>query len=116
MSNIIEEKTFDFAVKLVNVCKFLKNEKRENVLSLQLLRSATSIGANVREAERGQSTADFYAKMSIALKEANETEYWLQLLYRTDYLNLEQYNNLQNDINEIICILVSITRTVKNKM
>ena len=90
--NIIVDKSFDFAVRIVNLNKYLNNEQKEYVLSKQLLRSGTSIGANVSEAERAQSKADFISKMSIALKEANETNYWLKLLYKTDYLNKSQYD------------------------
>ena len=85
--NIIVDKSFDFAVRIVNLNKYLNNEQKEYVLSKQLLRSGKSIGANVSEAERAQSKADFISKMSIALKEANETNYWLKLLYKTDYLS-----------------------------
>ena len=117
MQNIIETKSFDFAVRIVKLYQYITNEKKEFVLSKQLLRSGTSIGANVTEAERAQSQADFYAKMSIALKEANETDYWLRLLYQTDYLNENEYNsvskNISKNINEIIALLVSITKTVK---
>ena len=113
MQNIIETKSFDFAVRIVKLYQYITNEKKEFVLSKQLLRSGTSIGANVTEAERAQSQADFYAKMSIALKEANETDYWLRLLYQTDYLNENEYNSVSKNINEIIALLVSITKTVK---
>ena len=85
--NIIVDKSFDFAVRIVNSNKYLNNEQKEYVLSKQLLRSGTSIGANVSEAERAQSKADFISKMSFALKESNETNYWLKLLYKTDYLS-----------------------------
>ena len=111
--NAIEAKSFDFAVRIVKLYQYITNEKKEFVLSKQLLRSGTSIGANVTEAERAQSQADFYAKMSIALKEANETDYWLRLLYQTDYLNENEYNSVSKNINEIIALLVSITKTVK---
>ena len=80
-------------------------------MSKQLLRSGTSIGANVSEAERAQSKADFISKMSIALKEANETNYWLKLLYITDYLNKSQYDSINTDINELISILIAICKT-----
>ena len=111
--NAIEAKSFDFAVRIVKLYQYITNEKKEFVLSKQLLRSGTSVGANVTEAERAQSQADFYAKMSIALKEANETDYWLRLLYQTDYLNENEYNSVSKNINEIIALLVSITKTVK---
>ena len=111
--NAIEEKSFDFAVKIVKLYQYITNDKKEFALSKQLLRSGTSIGANVAEAERAQSQADFFAKMSIALKEANETDYWLRLLYKTEYLNENEYNSISKNINEIIALLVSITKTVK---
>ena len=112
--NVIVDKSFDFAVRIVKLYQHLNSEKKEFVLSKLLLRSGTSIGANVSEAIRGQSQADFYAKLSIALKEANETDYWLRLLYKTDYLTEKEYNSIYNDINEIIALLVSITKTLKN--
>jgi len=111
--NIIELKSFDFAVRIVNLYKYLANKKKEFVLSKQLLRSGTSIGANVSEAERAHSKADFYAKMTIALKEANESYYWIKLLNATDYLNKSEYDSLITDIDEIISLLVSITKTIK---
>ena len=109
--NIIVDKSFDFAVRIVNLYKYLNNEQKEYVMSKQLLRSGTSIGANVSEAERAQSKADFISKMSIALKEANETNYWLKLLYKTDYLNKSQYDSINTDINELISILIAICKT-----
>ena len=109
--NVIENKSFDFAVRIVNLHKHLSSEKKEFVLSKQLLRSGTSIGANVSEALRGQSKADFAAKMCIALKEANETHYWIRLLYKTDFLTEQQFNSIENDIIELIKILSSICIT-----
>ena len=109
--NISVEKSLDFAVRIVNVCKYLMRDKKEYIMSKQLMRSGTSIGANVAEAQRGQSKADFIAKMSIALKEANETHYWLKLLYRTDYLNAKQYESLDRDIQELIGLLMAICKT-----
>ena len=85
-------------------------QKKEYVLSKQILRSGTSIGANVSEAQKGQSIADFNAKMNIALKEANETEYWLRLLYRTDYISESEFESIEKDAKEIIAILVSICK------
>ena len=111
--NIVENKSFDFAVRIVNLYKYLTNEKKEYVLSKQLLRSGTSIGANISEAEMGQSKSDFNAKMYIALKEANETLYWLKLLYKTDYLTEQEFESINNDIKEIIALLMSITKSVK---
>ena len=109
--NVIVEKSFDFAVRIVNLHKYLNRERKEFVLAKQLLRSGTSIGANVSEAQRGQSKADFTAKMSIALKEASESEYWIKLLYRTEYLSKEQYDSLNADVQELIGLLMAICRT-----
>ena len=115
-ANAILEKSFAFAKRIVNLYKYLCNEKKEFVLSKQLLRSGTSIGANVSEAEKAQTKADFYAKMTIALKEANETDYWLRLLYATDYLTELEFESLRKDIREIISLLVSITKTTKQEL
>ena len=111
--NIIENKSFDFAVRIVNLYKYITNEKKEFVLSKQLLRSGTSIGANVAEAQKAQSNADFTAKLYIALKEANETNYWLKLLYRTEYLTDDEFDSIAKDTDEIIAILMSITKKLK---
>ena len=111
--NAVVEKSIEFAVRIVNLYKYLTREHKEYVLSKQLLRSGTSIGANIAEAQRGQSKADFLAKMSIALKEANETHYWLTLLYRTDYLRKAQYESLDQDVSELLSILTAICKTAK---
>ena len=111
-NNIIVEKSMDFAVRIVKLYKYLCDNKKEYVLSKQALRSGTSIGANVNEAIRGQSKADFGTKMNVALKEASETEYWLELLYRTDYIEKEHFDSIHNDCKEIIKILTSIVRKV----
>ena len=110
--NAIVDKTLEFAVRIVNVYKYLITEKNEYVMSKQLLRSGTSIGANVAEGERGQSKPDFRAKMSIALKEANETKYWLTLLHRTEYLTDKEFESLETDVKEILAILTAICKTV----
>ncbi len=110
MNNIIENKSFDFAVRIVNLYKHLAEDRKEYVLSKQMLKSGTSIGANVSEAERGQSKADFNAKMNIALKEANETYYWLRLLYATQYLTEKEFLSMEKDVNEIVSILVAICK------
>ena len=115
INNVIEIKSFDFAVRIVNLYKHLTTDKKEFVLSKQLLRSGASIGANVSEAEKAPSDADFNAKMNIALKEANESFYWLRLLHATEYLNDKEYSSIENDIKEIVSILVSITKAMKNK-
>jgi len=116
MINIIEEKSFSFAIRIVKLCKYINSEKNERVLSNQLLRSGTSIGANIFEAEKGQTKADFYSKMTIALKEANETYYWLKLMFKTDYLSKEEFESIETDIKEICSILVSITKTTKESL
>lgn len=113
--NISVEKSFDFAVRVVNLHKYLTQEQKEYVMSKQLLRCGTSIGANVSEAQRGQSMADFAAKMNIALKEANEAEYWLRLLYRTEYLSKSQFESMYADIQELLGILIAICRTSNAK-
>ncbi len=112
--NISIEKSFEFSVRIVNLCKYLTQKKKEYILSKQLLRSGTSIGANITEAQRGQSKADFAAKMNIALKEAYETEYWIRLLFRTEYLNVKEYESIHNEILELISILMSICKTANN--
>ena len=112
--NIIEIKSFDFAVRIVNLYKHLTTDKKEYVLSKQLLRSGTSIGANVSEAESGQSKADFTAKMNIALKEASETMYWLRLLHKTEYLSESEFNSIYTNSLEITAILTAICKTTKN--
>ncbi|MFB9109111.1 four helix bundle protein [Flavobacterium gyeonganense] len=111
--NIIKEKSFAFAIDIVNLYKVL-SEKKEFVLSRQVLRSGTSIGANVRESEHAQSKADFIHKLSISLKEANETEYWLDLLYETKYLSDVEFQNIKPKIIELLRLLTSIIKTSKN--
>jgi len=104
-----------FSIRIVNLYKFLNQEKKEFVISKQLLRSGTSVGANVRESEHAESKADFIHKLSIALKEANEKEYWLDLLKETDYLKESEYISIQENIKEILKLLVSIIKTTKQK-
>ena len=108
--NVSVEKSFDFAVRIVNLHKYLTQEQKEYVMSKQLLRCGTSIGANISEAQRGQSMADFAAKMNIALKEANETQYWLQLLYETKYLTAKEFSSIHDDLLEILRILTAICK------
>ena len=113
--NVIVEKSKAFAIRIIKVYKYLTTEKKEYVLSKQMLRSGTSIGANVKEAIRGQSKPDFYSKMNISLKEASETEYWLELLYdESGYFEKEHFNSINADCEELLKILVSITKTQKN--
>ena len=114
--SILKEKSYAFAIKIVTLSQFLKAEKKEYVLSKQILRSGTSIGALIREAEFGQSKPDFIHKMSIALKEANETAYWLNILKDTGYLTLEKFDLLQKDVMELIAMLVSTVKTTKQSV
>ncbi len=111
--NIVENKSFQFAVRIVNLYKHLTTDKKEYVMSKQLLKSGTSIGANVAEAERGQTKADFYAKLSIALKESHETYYWLRLLYATEFLSEKEFYSMESDIKEIIALLMAICKTTQ---
>ena len=115
MENVIEIKSFDFAVRIVRLYQYLSNEKKEFVMSKQLLRCGTSIGANVAEAQRGQSRADFNAKMNIALKEASETHYWLRLLHRTEYLSDPEFQSILSDAEEILKLLKAICRKTNQK-
>ena len=112
---IMLDKAKDFAVNIINLCKHIKGTKRESVLTNQLLRSGTSIGANIHESKYAHGTADFIAKMQIALKECYESEYWLELLNRTDYIPDEQYKPLQNDCGSIRRMLIASINTVKAK-
>ena len=111
--NIIVDKSFDFAVRIVNLYKHMKNTKNECVLSKQILRSGTSVGANINEAICGISKKDFLSKMYIAYKEILETIYWIKLLYKTDYLTEIEYNSIIEEANEISKILSSITKTTR---
>ena len=113
-NNVIRDKSFEFSVRIVNLYKYLTTEKRETVLSKQVLRSGTSIGANVCEALQGFSTADFIAKLNISLKEAFETDYWLRLLHRTGYIEDNQFDSIVADCQELIKILTSIIKSTKN--
>ena len=113
MDNIIEEKSFRFAVRIVKLSGYLRRERKEFVLSKQLMRSGTSIGANVAEAQQAQSRADFHAKLSIALKEAVETNYWLRLLRATEYLKNTEAESLLADCRELERLLTAIVKTSK---
>ena len=114
--NIIVDKSKVFALRIIRLYQYLKNEKSEFVLSKQLLRSGTSIGANVKEAIRGQSRADFYAKLNISLKEASETEHWLELLHESEYIEEKTFNSIYADCQELIKLLVAITKTQKGEL
>lgn len=114
--NIVKSKGFGFAVRVVKLYKFLCDEKKEFVLSKQLLRSGTSVGALVREAEHSESKADFVHKMAIAQKEMNETLYWLELLKETEYLTQQQFESINNDGVELIKRITSIIKTTKSNI
>ncbi|ASW73426.1 hypothetical protein IQ37_11370 [Chryseobacterium piperi] len=113
--SIIGKKSFEFAICIVNFYKRFSSEKKEFILSRQILRSGTSIGANVREALNAQSKMDFIHKLSISQKECDETIYWLELLFATDYISKEEFENLRNQASEILKIIRSIIITTKNK-
>ena len=111
----IQQKSRDFAIKIINCYKFLIENKKEFVMSKQLLRCGTSIGANTRESKNAQSRGDFLSKLSIALKEADETAYWLDLLQATDYIDKKLFESLNSDCTEIIKMLTAIIKTLKEK-
>jgi four helix bundle protein len=111
--SIVEDKSYCFAIGIVAIYKLLSGDNKEYVLSKQLLRSGTAIGALVREAQHAQSRADFVHKMNLALKEANETAYWISLLNDTGYLSVEIFSSLNNDCEELLRLLVKIVKTSK---
>ena len=113
MEQTAERKSFLFAVRIVKLCKYLSCSKKEHVLSKQLLRAGTSIGANIAEAEQAQSRADFISKMSIALKEAVETNYWLRLLQASEYLSEAEFSSIYSDCRELEKMLTAIVKTAK---
>jgi four helix bundle protein len=116
MENAIKIKSFAFAVRIINLHQYLCNEKKEYVLSKQILKSGTSIGALVREAKHAESKLDFKHKMSIAQKEINETIYWLELLIATNYIKGDQFESLHKDAIEIIKIITAILKTTKKQL
>ncbi|MGL5014720.1 MAG: four helix bundle protein [Bacteroidales bacterium] len=112
--NLVADKSKSFAIRIIRLYQYLCYEKREFVMSKQLLRSGTSIGANIKEGVRGQSRADFITKFSISLKEASETEYWLELLFETDYISKSQFESIQKDNIELLRLLTSIIKSSSN--
>jgi TIGR02436 family protein len=114
MENILAPKSYKFALRIIGLYKLLTTERKEFVLSKQVLRSGTSVGAMIREAEHAQSRADFLNKMNIALKEINETGYWLMLLKDNSYLNNSEFDSIYKDCDELIRLLVSTVKTLKN--
>lgn len=113
--NVIKNKSFEFAIRIIKLYKYLIEKKKEYVISKQVLRSGTAIGALIRESEQAESTADFIHKLNVALKEANETEYWLQLLQKSDYITVKELESLSSDLTELLKILTSIIKTTKSK-
>ena len=114
--NILKDKSFLFAVRMVNLYKYLKKEHGEYIISQQLIRSGTSIGALIREAEHAESTKDFVHKLNIGLKEANESKYWLDLLVATEFLTTKMYNSLNKDCEELLKMLISSVKTNRLKL
>ena len=112
--NLIARLSLDFALRIVKLRKYLSETKNEYILSKQILRSGTSIGANIYESEHAQSKEDFLAKLYISLKEANETKYWLELLHLSDYIDDNQYESIINDLGKIIGTLVNIIKKTKD--
>jgi len=113
MEHTVQNKSFQFAVRTVKLCKYLREEQKEFIMTKQLLRSGTSIGANIAEAQQAQSKSDFVHKMSIALKEASETHYWLRLLNATDYINDMAMESMISDCSELEKLLTAIIRAAK---
>ncbi|MEO0430900.1 MAG: four helix bundle protein [Cyanobacteria bacterium J06656_5] len=111
--NLVKEKSFSFALRIVKMSKHLTQEKREFVMSKQLLRSGTAIGALVRESEYAESKADFIHKLAIGLKEANETQYWLELLHQSGYIDAKGFNSINQDCIELLKLLTAIIKTSK---
>jgi len=116
MKKVLAPKSYKFALRIVSLYKLLTTERKEFVLSKQMLRGGTSVGAMIREAEHAQSRADFLNKMNIALKEINETEYWLMLLKDSSYLNEIEFKSIHKDCDEIIRLLVSTVKTLKTSL
>jgi four helix bundle protein len=112
--NVVKEKSFKFALRIVRLYRYLQEEKQEYVLSKQVLRSGTAIGAMIRESQYAQSKADFIHKLSIALKEASETDYWIELLFQSGYLEEKNYLSIHTDIEELLKLLTSIVKTTKS--
>ncbi|MCM1139558.1 MAG: four helix bundle protein [Muribaculum sp.] len=114
MGNAVVDKSLDFAVRIVNLHSFLRDDKHEYVMSKQLLRSGTSIGANIAESQYAQSTPDFLSKLYVALKECSETRYWLKLLSRTKLLSPQEFESMENDASELYALLTSIIKSTKS--
>ena len=113
--NVVVIKSFDLAIRIVNLYKYLVETKKEYVMSKQILKSGTSIGANIRESQSAESKSDFIHKLSISLKEVRETSYWMELLYRTDFISIEEFESIDKDITELKKIISSIILTTRQK-
>jgi four helix bundle protein len=111
--NIIKVKSFDFALEIIQLSKYLTNERREFIISKQVVRSGTAVGALIRESEHAESKKDFIHKLAISLKEANETEYWIELLFLSKYIDKETFDSLNLKIKELLRMLISIIKTTK---
>lgn len=114
--NILKQKSKLFAIRIINLYKFLGNEKKEFILSKQLLRSGTSVGANIREAEYAESKSDFIHKLAVSQKEINESIYWLELLLETEFISFNQFESLNTDAIEIIKLITASIKTVKTSI
>ena len=115
-NNVLADKSIDFAIRIVNCYQYLMTEKKEYIISKQMFRSGTSIGANIHEGIQAQSKNDFISKLSISLKEASETSYWLKVLKRTEYISEVMYSSLLSDLDEIIRILIATIKTTKKNI
>ena len=115
-NSVTRQKSKAFAVRIIKFAKFLQDEKKDYIISKQIFRSGTSIGANVRESYNAQSKADFICKLQIALKEANETDYWLEIFFESEIIDRQMYDSLHSDLNELISLLVSSIKTAKDNL
>lgn len=114
--SVLRKKSFDFAIRIINLYKYLRLKKREYVISKQILRSGTSIGAIIREAEHGESRKDFLHKLNIGLKEANETIYWLELLNAGEYITKKMFESMFSDASQILKMLIASVKTTKSRL
>jgi four helix bundle protein len=114
--NLLKDKSFHFAIRMVNLYKYLNKEHNESIISKQLIRSRTSVGVVIREAEHAESTKDFVHKLSISLKEANGSKYWLDLLLATNFITKEMYEPFHKDCEELLKMLASSVKTIKQKI
>ncbi len=114
-NNVLYTKSYAFSIRIVKLAQYLSEEKKEYILKKQIIRSGTAICALVSESKFAQSRVDFLNKLMIALKEANETQYWINLLYDTDYISKKMYDSLLKDSKELVSLLVSITKSLKNR-